>query len=189
MAKQSDSAGVQKVTSLPLPSSDSVLVIDLPDGQKLLVGKMESGSVIEVATWRGTGRPDSRTNRLMLGMGTGENQPIAENEQSEQSQISSKFSGQYIRYLLQTTFRNLSKTLKENFTKLKDLRFSRNNKASASSSDFDVEAWLKKIKQSANSKIETPSSSRKTGKTVSVSGQTQPKSLKKSKKATRKRSR
>jgi hypothetical protein len=46
-------------------------VIDLPDGQKIVVGKMTQGSVIEVATWRGVGRPDSRTSRLMLGMGTG----------------------------------------------------------------------------------------------------------------------
>ena len=32
---------------------------------------MVQGSVIEVATWRGVGRPDSRTSRLMLGMGSG----------------------------------------------------------------------------------------------------------------------
>ena len=57
-----------KVTQIPLPISDSALVIDLPDGQKLVVGKMNHGTVIEVATWRGTGRPDSRTNRMMLGM-------------------------------------------------------------------------------------------------------------------------
>jgi len=56
------------VTNLPLPISDTPLVIDLPDGQKLVIGKMSQGSVIEVATWRGTGRPDSRTSRLMLGM-------------------------------------------------------------------------------------------------------------------------
>jgi hypothetical protein len=60
-----------KVSKLPLPISDSPLVIDLPDGQKIVVGKMVHGSVIEVATWRGVGRPDSRTSRLMLGMGTG----------------------------------------------------------------------------------------------------------------------
>lgn len=32
---------------------------------------MTQGSVIEVATWRGVGRPDSRTSRLMLGVGNG----------------------------------------------------------------------------------------------------------------------
>ena len=59
------------VTNLPLPISDTPLVIDLPDGQKIVIGKMQTGSVIEVATWRGTGRPDSRTNRLMMGMNSG----------------------------------------------------------------------------------------------------------------------
>ena len=45
-----------KVSKLPLPISDSPLVIDLPDGQKLVVGQMSKGSVIEVATWREIGR-------------------------------------------------------------------------------------------------------------------------------------
>tara|TARA_B110000503_G_scaffold143462_1_gene245072 strand:- start:3159 stop:3851 length:693 start_codon:yes stop_codon:yes gene_type:complete len=60
-----------KVTQLPIPMSETPLVIDLPDGQKLVIGKIAVGSVIEVATWRGTGRPDSRTSRLMLGMANG----------------------------------------------------------------------------------------------------------------------
>jgi hypothetical protein len=59
------------LSNIPIPISDHPLVIDLPDGQKLVLGKLNSGSVIEVATWRGTGRPDSRTNRLMLGMNDG----------------------------------------------------------------------------------------------------------------------
>ena len=68
MAKRDSESSEPVISSIPVPPSDSALVIDLPDGQKLLVGKIETGTVIEVATWRGTGRPDSRTNRLMLGM-------------------------------------------------------------------------------------------------------------------------
>jgi hypothetical protein len=49
-------------------SENPPLVIDLPDGQKLVIGELKPGIVIEVATWRGTGRPDSRTNRIMLGV-------------------------------------------------------------------------------------------------------------------------
>jgi hypothetical protein len=64
-----EGAGNQDATSPITP--DQPLVIDLPDGQKLVVGNMVAGSVIEVATWRGTGRPDSRTSRLMLGMSPG----------------------------------------------------------------------------------------------------------------------
>jgi hypothetical protein len=68
MSKKKAVTSAPVVTNLPLPISDTPLVIDLPDGQKLVIGKMSQGSVIEVATWRGTGRPDSRTSRLMLGM-------------------------------------------------------------------------------------------------------------------------
>jgi hypothetical protein len=68
MAKKSQVPPAPEMTSLPMTSGDSPLVIDLPDGQKLVVGNLAAGSVIEVATWRGTGRPDSRTSRLMLGM-------------------------------------------------------------------------------------------------------------------------
>jgi hypothetical protein len=71
LAKQESEELAPKVYKLPLPITDSPLVIDLPDGQKIVVGKMTQGSVIEVATWRGVGRPDSRTSRLMLGMGDG----------------------------------------------------------------------------------------------------------------------
>jgi hypothetical protein len=68
MAKKSQESTAPEVSSLPIKQDESPLVIDLPDGQKLVVGHLANGSVIEVATWRGTGRPDSRTSRLMLGM-------------------------------------------------------------------------------------------------------------------------
>lgn len=68
MAKKTQEPQSPEVSSLPIKQDESPLVIDLPDGQKLVVGHLSNGSVIEVATWRGTGRPDSRTSRLMLGM-------------------------------------------------------------------------------------------------------------------------
>lgn len=73
MAAKKDNLPTKPIVSrVPLPVSDSALVIDLPDGQKLVIGKMSQGTVIEVATWRGVGRPDSRTNRMMFGMSTAE---------------------------------------------------------------------------------------------------------------------
>ena len=84
MANQEGDKTAPKVSKLPLPISDSPLVIDLPDGQKIVVGKMTQGSVIEVATWRGVGRPDSRTSRLMLGMGNGNVNEDSDAEQSQQ---------------------------------------------------------------------------------------------------------
>lgn len=80
--------GKPKVTQLPIPVSETPLVIDLPDGQKLVIGKIATGSVIEVATWRGTGRPDSRTSRLMLGMASGavnSNSPDADALEADES--------------------------------------------------------------------------------------------------------
>ena len=84
LANQEGEKTAPKVSKLPLPISDSPLVIDLPDGQKIVVGKMTQGSVIEVATWRGVGRPDSRTSRLMLGMGNGNVNEDSDGEQSQQ---------------------------------------------------------------------------------------------------------
>lgn len=75
MAKKSQVPPAPEMTALPMASGDSPLVIDLPDGQKLVVGNLAAGSVIEVATWRGTGRPDSRTSRLMLGMSSAQDKP------------------------------------------------------------------------------------------------------------------
>lgn len=68
MAKKGTEPAAPAISTIPLADQDSPLVIDLPDGQKLVVGNMAHGTVIEVATWRGTGRPDSRTSRLMLGV-------------------------------------------------------------------------------------------------------------------------
>ena len=89
MATNETEKSSPKVSKLPLPISDSPLVIDLPDGQKIVVGKMTQGSVIEVATWRGVGRPDSRTSRLMLGMGNGN---VNEDSNSEDSSNASPSS-------------------------------------------------------------------------------------------------
>lgn len=68
MAKKKQETVAPAISTIPLSDQDSPLVIDLPDGQKLVVGNIAHGTVIEVATWRGTGRPDSRTSRLMLGV-------------------------------------------------------------------------------------------------------------------------
>ena len=70
---------------------DQPLIIDLPDGQKLVVGNMVEGSVIEVATWRGTGRPDSRTSRLMLGMSPGSLSPtVVQTDSGEKAKLTPK---------------------------------------------------------------------------------------------------
>jgi hypothetical protein len=75
-----DSRDLEPVDGQPLPLAaaheNPPLVVDLPEGQKLVVGNLDPGTVIEVATWRGTGRPDSRTSRLMLGVSTNEDEGL-----------------------------------------------------------------------------------------------------------------
>ena len=88
-AKETEGQENARVSKLPLPLSDQPLVIDLPDGQKLVIGKMTQGSVIEVATWRGTGRPDSRTSRLMLGMSVNESNEPASTQTTGYAQVPS----------------------------------------------------------------------------------------------------
>ena len=38
------------ITNIPIAVSENPVVIDLPDGQKLVLGRLNAGSVIEVAT-------------------------------------------------------------------------------------------------------------------------------------------
>jgi hypothetical protein len=84
--------GKPVVSRIPIPVSDTALVIDLPDGQKLVVGNMTHGTVIEVATWRGTGRPDSRTNRMMLGMTNAELEETLQEENAEPTKVEASFT-------------------------------------------------------------------------------------------------
>jgi len=102
MAKKSQVPPAPEMTALPMTSGDSPLVIDLPDGQKLVVGNLAAGSVIEVATWRGTGRPDSRTSRLMLGMSSGQDKP-ADSAPSETKNESSTFAAKSLAVLRAVT--------------------------------------------------------------------------------------
>jgi hypothetical protein len=72
LARKNTDPAQAKVSKIPVELNEVPLVIDLPDGQKIILGKMQNGAVIEVATWHGTGRPDSRTNRFMIGMTNGD---------------------------------------------------------------------------------------------------------------------
>jgi hypothetical protein len=102
-SKKESTASEAAVSSIPVPPAENALVIDLPEGQKLVLGKMEDGTVIEVATWRGTGRPDSRTNRLMLGV-SGGSTPASSNDVPP-SEESTPTVAARVRQLLLSTLR------------------------------------------------------------------------------------
>ena len=150
MARKREEVIAPVVTSLPLPSSDSVLVIDLPDGQKLLVGKMSHGSVIEVATWRGTGRPDSRTNRLMLGMSSSETENQLGAPDAQDDMVVDKRSVKYWIWLAIQAARKIRETVVLALAKAKTLITKKKSDRALSKPidkiEDDVQAWLDNIK-------------------------------------------
>ena len=173
MARKNEENSAPVVTSLPLPSSDSVLVIDLPDGQKLLVGKMNHGTVIEVATWRGTGRPDSRTNRLMLGMSSSETEGQVNSQDSQDDMVVDKRSVKYWIWLAGQISRKVKDLTVSLLLKVKALisKKSMSTKPSkpADTIEDDVQAWLDNIRSNKSKSsalaISAPSKSKSTSKT------------------------
>ena len=148
MAKKKAEPREPIISSIPVPPSDSALVIDLPDGQKLLVGKIESGTVIEVATWRGTGRPDSRTNRLMLGMSNEKDVPQESDSESSSTGPNAKFPQNLI-----PIFANFFKTVIRSMSKMSLLL---KKKINIKLDIPDISSW-KKSKSKIKDSIESPS--------------------------------
>ena len=162
MAKKQEETTAPKVTSLPLPISDTPLVIDLPDGQKIVIGKLQPGSVIEVATWRGTGRPDSRTNRLMMGMNNGETSAAQQNSVQTASTSQSTQASDWktkatiaSKNLLNQTqafvSQSLSKLKKEKSVTAQ-IQPANQESASALASASEVDEWLKKVLEQSEKK-------------------------------------
>jgi hypothetical protein len=57
----------KKPESLPSKAIDGFAAsVELPEGHQLIIGEMPPGTVVEVATWQGVGRPDETANRFLL---------------------------------------------------------------------------------------------------------------------------
>ena len=153
MVKKKPENAEAKISKLPVELSDAPLVIDLPDGQKIILSKLQEGAVIEVATWHGTGRPDSRTNRFMLGMTTGqsvETQGTSPESGSAKSLPASKPSTlgrvDIVMKSAKSLINNLSQPLKVALKKSKELD------PIDSTTDLEINAWLDSLKSEATTK-------------------------------------
>ena len=135
MARAKKEEGQIVKTNMPIPDAEAPLVIDLPDGQKIVLGQIKSGAVIEVATWRGTGRPDSRTNRIMLGMSDADTQATKSEEESVPK---------------------VSKKLKFKFPPFAKLNILTNKYLSKppveETHNLEIDAWIEKISSELSSK-------------------------------------
>ena len=186
MVKKKSAPSKPVVSNLPLPISETPLVIDLPDGQKLVIGKLAHGSVIEVATWRGTGRPDSRTNRLMLGMSSAADAVTASNSETAPSKkliskdgidlkaIFSKFSKIDL-----SVFARSAANIKDRFAK--KVETAKIQEPKEYTTDVEIDEWLAKIANKAVAKLEREKVSESKAKTTpKVTRKTSPVSKKKS---------
>ena len=162
MAKKKEVAKNPVVSNIPLPISDTPLVIDLPDGQKLVIGKMSQGSVIEVATWRGTGRPDSRTSRLMLGMNNAA--AVSNTNTSEPASIpepAKVFNNNKVdikALLKKVDIQPMLEILKKLKSKApKSIQITKKTQPEEFTSNVDIDEWLAKISTRAVAKHASPS--------------------------------
>lgn len=169
MAKKKEEAQAPAISTIPLADQDSPLVIDLPDGQKLVVGQIAHGTVIEVATWRGTGRPDSRTSRLMLGVSSSANVTSESETRSTQEAETSqaKSSNPFSKFLATLVSRSPKKKRKKEIEEIDALlsdegvtttnpngakREGRVSKAFEDSTDID--SWLDDLMKGATESID-----------------------------------
>ncbi len=183
MAKKKNVSGEPVVSKLPLPISETPLVIDLPDGQKLVIGKLAHGSVIEVATWRGTGRPDSRTNRLMLGMSSAADAVAVSNSETASSKKLISRDGVDLKAIFSkidlSVFARSAANLKDRFSK--KVKTAKIEEPKEYTTDVEIDEWLAKIANKAEAKLEREKNSGSKAKiTPKVTRKTSPASKKKS---------
>ena len=162
MAKKNQSSPAPEVSTLPIKQDESPLVIDLPDGQKLVVGHMANGSVIEVATWRGTGRPDSRTSRLMLGMSStataqtdaSQAELAKSNSKPDALAVAKATVSKILILVKRIPLTPLTRKVRAKFSKKSDKPFIKTvaNETKPRESD-DVEDWLNSILAKSEAKV------------------------------------
>jgi hypothetical protein len=172
MVKKKPENTEARISKLPVELSDAPLVIDLPDGQKIILSKLQEGAVIEVATWHGTGRPDSRTNRFMLGMTTGQSTSGSESASvaptKSEADPKKPFIGKMDIVLksAKSLITNLSQPMKTALKKSKELT------PVDSTTDLEINAWLDSLKSEATAiSSSAPATKRATSVTKTVKKQ------------------
>jgi len=50
----------------PAPLEGYAATVELPEGHHVTIGELTPGTIVEVATWNGTGKPDESTKRFLI---------------------------------------------------------------------------------------------------------------------------
>jgi hypothetical protein len=163
MAKKKQESNEPVISNIPIPTSDNPMVIDLPDGQKIVLGKLSAGTVIEVATWRGTGRPDSRTNRFMLGVSDSSSTAAPAAAPQASTPAKSKFNLPWKREKMSTTVekqetssfiaRFIGGTV-GSFSKA--LKRTQDLTPVESTTDLEINAWLENLTREVKEETKAP---------------------------------
>lgn len=164
MAKKNQPAKEPTISEIPIPASDNPMVIDLPDGQKIVLNKLAPGSVIEVATWRGTGRPDSRTNRFMLGVSdSSAPQPNSHSSKVSQSPTGKKLTLPWLVSKIKEEEKKAgiagvaTRLLSQLFSPIiKGIKRTQDLAPEESTTDLEINAWLENLSREVKSEIKAP---------------------------------
>lgn len=72
------------------------LTIDLPHNQKLTIGQLKPNTIVEIATWRGTGAPDENSVRMLIGASLQNGDEIAAENAQIENVIEAMESEEYV---------------------------------------------------------------------------------------------
>ena len=71
----------------PAPLEGYAATVELPEGHHVTIGELTPGTIVEVATWDGTGKPDETTKRFLI---SADGNGLTRRTGVDQSQIESK---------------------------------------------------------------------------------------------------
>lgn len=72
------------------------LTIDLPHNQKLTIGQLKPNTIVEIATWRGTGAPDENSVRMLIGASLQNGDEMAAENSKIENVIEAMESEEYV---------------------------------------------------------------------------------------------
>jgi hypothetical protein len=71
----------------PAPLEGYAATVELPEGHHVTIGELTPGTIVEVATWDGTGKPDETTKRFLI---SADGNGLSRRTGSEQVQVGNK---------------------------------------------------------------------------------------------------
>lgn len=82
----------------PAPLEGYAATVELPEGHHVTIGELTPGTIVEVATWNGTGKPDESTKRFLISAdGTGLSRRVVNQPEHVEAQKQAEITNQSFR--------------------------------------------------------------------------------------------